>query len=249
MRPILLAVLSLALARCGGDEGAPWKQLEAKCATPRYGTDPFTNKGYPARKGSLDDEKKWLRAWTDDTYLWYSEVPAVDPAGYPTAHAYFDALKTSAVTASGKPKDQFHFTYDTAQWEQLSQASVEVGYGITLAVLSRKVPRQYIIAYVEPNAPADAKLVRGEQIMRVDGADLVNATDAASINKLNAGLFPGTVGESHTFDVLPYGQPTTQAVPLVSSSVTSAPVPPALVHTIATPTGAVGYMLFNDHTA
>src|SRR5438128_372260 len=193
MRRILLAVLSLALARCGGDEGAPWRQLAAKCATPRSGTDPFTNKAYPDQKGSLDDEKKWLRAWTDDTYLWYSEVPAVDPAGYPTALAYFDALKTSVVTASGKPKDQFHFTYDTAQWEQLSQASVEVGYGITLAALSRKVPRQYIIAYVEPNSPADTKLVRGEQIMKVDGADLVNATDAASIDKLNAGLFPGTV--------------------------------------------------------
>src|SRR5207253_3997937 len=47
------------------------------------------------------------------------------------------ALKTPAVTASGKPKDQFHFTYDTAQFEQLSGSGVEVGYGITLAALSR----------------------------------------------------------------------------------------------------------------
>src|SRR5207302_5234415 len=223
---------------CGGDEGPTWRQLAAKCAAPRSGTDPFTNKGYPDQKGSLDDEKKWLRAWTDDTYLWYSEVPAVDPAGYPTALAYFDALKTSVVTASGKPKDQFHFTYDTAQWEQLSQASVEVGYGITLAALSRKVPRQYIIAYVEPNSPADTKVARGAQIMKVDGADLVNATDAASINTLNAGLFPAMAGESHTFDVLDYGQTTTRQVTLVSASVTSAPGPPALVHTISTAPGA-----------
>src|SRR5437868_1181774 len=251
MRPILLAVLSLALAQCGGDEGPTWRQLAAKCAAPRSGTDPFTNKGYPDQKGTLDDEKKWLRAWTDDTYLWYSEVPSVDPASYPTALAYFDALKTSAGTASGKPKDQFHFTYDTAQWEQLSQASVEVGYGITLAVLSkpRTVPRQYMIAYVEPGSPADTRVARGAQIMRVDGADLVNATDAASINTLNAGLFPAMAGESHTFDVLDYGQTTTRQVTLVSASVTSAPVPPALVHTISTATGAVGYMLFNDHTA
>ena len=249
MRPILLAVLSLALARCGGDEGAPWKQLEAKCATPRYGTDPFTNKAYPDQKGSLDDEKKWLRAWIDDTYLWYSEVPAVDPAGYPTALAYFDALKTPAVTASGKPKDQFHFTYDTAQWEQLSQASVEVGYGITLAALSRTVPRQYVIAYVESGSPADTNVARGAQIMKVDGADLVHATDTASINKLNAGLFPVTAGESHTFDVLDYGQTATHQVTLISASVTSVPVPPALVQAITTTTGSVGYILFNDHTA
>jgi carboxyl-terminal processing protease len=251
MRPILLAVLSLALARCGGDEGAPWRQLAAKCAAPRSGTDPFTNKGYPDQKGSLDDEKKWLRAWTDDTYLWYSEVPAVDPAAYPTALAYFDVLKTPAVTASGKPKDQFHFTYDTVQWEQLSQASVEVGYGITLAVLSQPhtLPRNYTIVYVESGSPADTKVARGAQIMKVDGADLLNATDAASINTLNAGLFPATAGESHVFDVLDYGQTTTRQVTLVSASVTSTPVPPALVHAITTTTGSVGYMLFNDHTA
>src|SRR2546427_1661697 len=42
---------------------------------------------------------------------------------------------------------------------------------------------------------------------------------------------------------------TTRQVPLISASVTSAPVPPTLVHTITTTTGPVGYMLFNDHTA
>jgi carboxyl-terminal processing protease len=251
MRPILLACLSLVLIHCGGsgDAGASWRQLAAKCATPRSGTDPFTGRAYPDQKGTLDDEKKWLRAWTDDTYLWYREVPAVDPAGYPTALAYFDALKTPAVTASGKPKDQFHFTFDTAQWEQLSQASVEVGYGITLAALSRKPPRQYVIAYVELGSPADTKLVRGAQIMKVDGADLVNATDPASINTLNAGLFPATAGESHTFDVLDYGQTMTRQVTLVSANVTSASVPPALVLSISTATGPVGYMLFNDLNA
>jgi carboxyl-terminal processing protease len=253
MRPILLAVLSVVLVHCGGsgggNGGASWRQLAAKCATPRSGTDPFTGRAYPDQKGTLDDEKTWLRAWTDDTYLWYREVPALDPAAYATALAYFNALKTSAMTASGKPKDQFHFTFDTAQWEQLSQASVEVGYGITLAALSRKPPRQYVIAYVELGSPADTKVVRGAQIMKVDGADLVNATDPASINTLNAGLFPATVSESHVFDVMDYGQTSTHQVTLVSASVTSAPVPPTLVHTISTTTGPVGYIFFNDHTA
>src|SRR6266436_9315909 len=154
MRPILLAVLSLVLVHCGGDGGASWRQLAAKCATPRSGTDPFTNRAYPDQKGTLEDEKKWLRAWTDDTYLWYREVPALEPAAYSTAIAYFDALKTP-VTVSGKPKDRFHFTYDTAQWEQLSQSSVEVGYGITFAALSRSPPRQYIVAFVEAGSPGD----------------------------------------------------------------------------------------------
>src|SRR5438874_13313357 len=131
MRPILLAVLSLALARCGGDEGAPWRQLAAKCATPRSGTDPFTNKGYPDQQGTLDDEKKWLRAWTDDTYLWYSEVPAVDASRYSTATDYFFALRTQQKTASGSDKDRFHFWDTTAHWEQLATVGVDSGYGVT----------------------------------------------------------------------------------------------------------------------
>ena len=247
MRWIPFAVLSVALAQCGGDEPA-WRQLAAKCASPRSGVDPFTNTTYPDQKGTLDDEKKWLRAWTDDTYLWYREVPALDPAAYPTAIAYFDALKTP-VTVSGKPKDRFHFTYDTAQWEQLSQSSVEVGYGITLAALSRSPPRQYVVAFVEAGSPADTKLARGAEIKLVDGVDLVNATDQASIDALNAGLFPATAGESHTFDVLDYSQTTTRQVILISANVTSAPVPPAQVLTLSTATGPVGYILFNDHTA
>jgi carboxyl-terminal processing protease len=240
LRSIPLAALTLALARCGGGEPT-WTQLAAKCASPRSGTND--------QKGTVDDEKKWLRGWTDDLYLWYREVPAFDPAAYPTALDYFAVLKTAAVTASGKPKDQFHFTYDTAQWEQLSQSSVEVGYGITLAALSRSPPRQYVVAYVEAGSPADTKMARGAEIKLVDGVDLVNANDQSSRDALNAGLFPASAGESHTFDVLDYGQTTTRQVTLMSANVTSAPVPPAQVLTIQTATGPVGYVLFNDHTA
>ena len=65
-------------------------------------------------QGTLADEKAWLRQWTDQLYLWYREVPASDPATFPTALAYFDVLKTMALTPSGNPKDRFHFTIPTA---------------------------------------------------------------------------------------------------------------------------------------
>ncbi|HLZ98002.1 MAG TPA: S41 family peptidase, partial [Steroidobacteraceae bacterium] len=78
--------------------------------------------------------------------------------------------------------------------------------------------------------------------------DLVNATDQASVNTLNAGLTPQSVGESHVFSVLDVGAITPRTVTLISADVTVTPV--QNVHTITTPGGSlVGYMLFNDHLA
>lgn len=84
-------------------------------------------------------------------------------------------------------------------------------------------------------------------MLRVDGVDLVNANDQASINTLNAGLFPSVAGQVHTFTVRDLGSAGTRDITMTSSNVTSAPV--QYVTTFATGTGTVGYMLFNDHIA
>jgi hypothetical protein len=55
--------------------------FEAKCAAPRSGNDP-DGQPWPDVKGTATDEKMWLRSWTHDLYLWYREVPDVDPASY-----------------------------------------------------------------------------------------------------------------------------------------------------------------------
>ena len=223
----------------------------AMCVTPRTGVDPGTQKAYPDTQGTLLDELNWLRSWTNDLYLWFNEVPDQNPADFATDDAYFKVLKTSATTASSAPKDKFHFTYVTSTWESLSQSGVEAGYGANFVVISATPPREVVIGYTEPGSPAvatPANLARGAQILTIDGVDLVNANDQTSINTLNAGLSPATVGESHTFSVLDLGAATPRNVTLVSANVTATPV--QNVHTIAAPGGGlVGYMLFNDHLA
>ena len=106
---------------------SPESTFAAMCVSPRTGTDPGTEKAYPDRPGTALDEKNWLRSWTNDLYLWSSEVTDQDPAGFSTDLAYFNVLKTTATTASGNPKDKFHFTYPTATWEALSQSGVAPG--------------------------------------------------------------------------------------------------------------------------
>jgi carboxyl-terminal processing protease len=230
---------------------SPESTFAAQCVAPRTGTDPATSKPYPDRQGALLDELNWLRSWTNDLYLWYSEVQDQNPANFSTDAQYFDVLKTTATMASGNPKDKFHFTYPTATWEALSQTGVQAGYGVDFVILAATPPRNVLVGYTEPLAPsanAAANLARGAQVLTVDGVDLVNAADQASVNTLNAGLTPQTVGESHTFSVLDVGATTPRTVTLVSANVTVTPVQD--VHTITTAGGSlVGYMLFNDHLA
>src|SRR5438045_6174350 len=154
-RLLLLAALA-ALSACGGGGGsggggggggaasasgwtagafAPAASFAAQCAAPRSGIDPRTGRPFADVQGSTLSENNWLRSWTHDLYLWYDEVADRDPALW-TTPAYFDLLKTTATTASGNPKDKFHFTFDTAAWEALSQSGVSAGFGVEWAILA-----------------------------------------------------------------------------------------------------------------
>ena len=124
----------------------------AQCANPRSGTDPVTGRAFPDRPGSAELENNWLRSWTHELYLWYREVPDLNPASYATPD-YFDRLKTSATTPSGNPKDKFHFTYPTTEWEQLSQSGVAAGYGAQWVVIKPRPPRRVVVAYGKPWSP------------------------------------------------------------------------------------------------
>ena len=253
----------IALAACGsgantGTGASPTYQAGVyppsstfanQCASPRTGTDPTTGKAYLDVKGTALAENMFLRSWTNELYLWYREVPDVDPTSYATA-AYFNLLKTSATTPSGNPKDKFHFTYPTDQWVALSQSGVSAGYGAQWMVISSQPPRQVVVAYTEPGSPAatpPANLARGAQVLAVDGVDLVNASDTTSVNTLNAGLYPSAVGASHTFSVLDLGASAPRTITMVSANVTETPV--QNVQAVRTAAGRVGYILFNDHIA
>ncbi len=216
------------------------------CQTPRTGIDPFTNVAYPDKAGKLLDENNWLRSWSNDLYLWYDEIVDQDPSLFTSTADYFAVLKTTATTASGSPKDKFHFTYTTAQWESLSQSGVQAGYGPQWAIVDGSL---VYVSFIEPLAPAganDPSLARGAQVLAVDGVELATATQT-SVATINAGLFPATVGESHSFQVQDLNASNPRTITLVSASVTATPV--MATQALPTASGAVGYLLFNDQLA
>lgn len=219
----------------------------AQCASPRTGINPNTGRPYPDRQGSVTDENNFLRSWTHELYLWYREVPDQNPAGFTTLD-YFDQLVTPEKTASGRPKDRFHFTFDTAAFEALSQSGVSVGYGAQWFILAPSPPRRVVVAYVEPGSPAGAAgvaLVRGAEVVRADGVDVVNDGTGSGVNTLNTAFFPAAEGESHTFEIRDPGASVTRTVVLTAAAIETTPV--LDVATIPTELGPVGYILFNDH--
>jgi hypothetical protein len=263
--PALLLAGTVLLAACGGGSsgganiapsGASGIATAQSCAP----DNPYRADATSATTaGSLANEKAWLRAYVDAAYLWYNEVPSIDANAAPFSGPmsqldgrgvplpisnYFEALKTPAITPSGKRRDQFSFTYPTKAWNDLSQSGVSAGYGVEWKRISSSPPRNWRVAFVQLGTPAaTAGLQRGDTLKTVDGVDFANGSD---VNAINAALFP-QVGTTHSFVLARVGSADV-SVNMTAANVTLTPVPQT--KTFTNSNGAkVGYILFNDHIA
>ena len=255
-----VSVVIVAIAGCGGRSSGSTGSMNStwqkgtfevaenyanQCAVPRTGIDLSTQQPFPDKQATFLEENNFLRSWSNDTYLWYDEIEDQDPYLFPSTAQYFNTLKTMAKTASGKNKDNFHFTYKTTVWDGLINSGVDTGYGITWASAAEGIPRNVVVSYTEPGSPAaNSNLQRGARLLKVDGVDFLYSNN---VDALNAGLFPSAHGESHSFEVQDYGSDTPHTIVLVSGPITKVPV--QNVNTIDTASGKVGYFLFNDHLA
>ena len=226
----------------------------ARCEAPRSGTDPDGQR-YPDTAGSTLLEKFWLRSWSNETYLWNTEIEDVNPNSIASRTAYFDVLKSNELseTGSGKEKDDFHFSESTEDFFARRNSDAESGYGVRFASVGPRdadgrsiTPRDFRILYTEPNSPAsdvvagNVNFPRGARILEVDGADLVNGNDTTTLNN---GLFPALAGETHTFKIREAITNEERTVTLTSKDI--APEPVNRTEIIDTDSGKVGYILFN----
>jgi hypothetical protein len=202
--------------------------------------------------GSLGDEKAWLRDYFDRQYLWFNEVPNVNPGlasfsnegnVYGSLDAYFDALRTPAITPSGLPRDRFSFTYPTRAWDDLINGGTVLGYGIEWYIISpQNLPRTIRVAFVHTGSQAEAQgIQRGDTLL---SADLVPADDVSQtgVGVLNGALFPANAAPHH-FEFVRQGIALSRT--LHASGVVLDAVAAPKVLTVGTQ--KVGYLLFNDH--
>jgi C-terminal processing protease CtpA/Prc len=214
----------------------------AKCEIPRTGIDPFSGSAYPDTSGSALDEKLWLRSWTNNTYLWYDEVDDNDPENFSVGD-YFDQLKTNALTPSNTPKDNFHFSQPTDEYNTLTQTGVSSGYGVSWEFESALPPRSLIVRYTEPGSPAATLgIPRGARLTGVNDVDFVNDNTQAGVDAINAALFPDENGVEtrFTFELL---DNTELSLSMTSSSIEVSPV--QNVRVLETESGRTGYFQFN----
>ena len=257
-----LICCALLLSACGGGSGntvltpagwtpgqfLPESDFAAECAMPRKGTDPATGVAYPDVQGSTLDENNWLRSWTNDLYLWFDQVMDQNPALFSTTSDYFQVLKTTATTPSGAPVDKFHYTYPTATWERCRDPECRrvrgaVGCDCRIAAAA---DRGGLYRAGFAGGRGLGHLARGAEVLMVDGVDAVNDDSQTGVNTLNAGLFPANSGETHTFQIRDLNG-TVRNITMVSADVAARSV--ESFSTLATASGPVGYVLFNDQLA
>ena len=103
-----------------------------------------------------------------------------------------------------------------------------------------------MVAYTEPNSPATSdpvNLIRGAEILEIDGVDVENSND---IETLNNGLFP-QLGETHSFLIRNNAESPPRSITMTAEEITSTPV--QNLSFLQTESGLVGYFTFNNHIA
>ena len=208
--------------------------------------------------GTRLNERQWLASYLDEAYLWYKEIPLVDPqtpvfdtGTYGQSMAsYFYSLLTPQKQADGQDKDRFSFIYPTALWKELTQTGVKLGHGVTWIAGSREPPRNIRVAMVQPGSNAEqVGLTRGDQLLKVTvGHQVVDVDDTteAGLALLNSALAPKTQGALATLQIRGLDA-TVRDVTVTAGPTTSQPVLAATV--LNTGTSRVGYLALTEFMA
>ncbi|WP_331353073.1 S41 family peptidase [Cellvibrio sp. UBA7671] len=254
---VFLSATALMLTACGGggDGGGSligggdsnvWKagvyrssdNFGNYCAAPRSGASKITGIPFPDKKGSALQEKNFLRSWSYETYLWFEDLPDVNPSNSDTPQAYFNRLVSDKKTASGSYKDNFHW-YESTEEEEAWSAGISYSYGLHIKI-KWDAPFSIQVAYVDQYSPAAAKNIkRGAKIIAVDGQSVANASDT----KLREWFYPSRINDVHEFEIQDLGTTNTRKVTLESVSLPTAAV--SLAKAITHNGSKAAYMQFN----
>lgn len=99
-----LGAAALLLSACGGGGGGE---------APRF--PPSSQLAGDVAGCTIETQKRFVRSYMDEVYLWYSEIPEVNPDAYGTVRDYFHALLVRTPDANGQPRDRFSDALPTAQ--------------------------------------------------------------------------------------------------------------------------------------
>jgi len=153
----------LLLAACGGGSSSD----------PDPGVQP------PPDECSIAGQNLAIYETMQEFYLWYEELPELDPTTFETQEALIDALRF-------EPLDRFSFINPAETEEAFFGFGEFVGIGFR----SRATEQVQVVSDVFENSPAEAGgLERGSVILAVDGVPIAEVLE-------QPGGFSGALGEA-----------------------------------------------------
>ena len=198
---------SLLLASCGGGGGGGDE------AAPSSGLAPSaTLAGVCTPEG----EKKFIRSYLDEVYLWYDEIPAVDPAQHSTVRSYFEALLVRTPDATGQPRDRFSAVLTTSGADALQSAALPITGSPTDSVPLAKLVTSpagrkvgYLLFNDHDTGAQDALIAAFEGLRDAAVQDLVldlryNSGGFLYVARTAASMITGPQSEGRVFEQLRY---------------------------------------------
>jgi carboxyl-terminal processing protease len=132
---------------------------------------------------SVLDENTYVRNVLREWYLWYTELPDLDPALYDSPQAYLDAVRF-------RPIDEtFSYVTSAAASNSFYSDSQFIGIGFSMKQVGDSKLR---VAQVFPDSPAsEAGLARGDYLTAIGG---IAVEELLANGGLDAALGPSEVG-------------------------------------------------------
>jgi carboxyl-terminal processing protease len=214
--PITLSVL-VALSGCGG--GSSSTPTESTAAT---ATDQCSTLG----------QVEFVRTTLQDIYLWYTQLPDPDPAGFNSPEAYLDAVRYSPIDTS------YSYIASKAASDAFFSDSQFIGIGVSYRQTGASELR--VVQTFDGSPAADAGMARGDYIEAINGR---TTADLLSTGGMSTIFGPDEVGVPVTMAWRTPGGPQQQAT-LVKRLVTIPTVSTVAVYKVG---GLrVGYIFFRN---
>jgi C-terminal processing protease CtpA/Prc len=134
------------------------------------------------------DQNVFVRDTLREFYLWYQELPDLDPALYPSPEAYLDAVRY-------RPLDEtFSYVASAAATTSFYSASQYIGLGFSYQWIREDRAR---ISQVFPDSPAsEVGMARGDYLVAIGGRPIEELNDPAAFNEA---IGPTEIGVSVEF--------------------------------------------------
>jgi C-terminal processing protease CtpA/Prc len=137
----------------------------------------------PQGQCTVLDQNIFVRDTLQDIYLWYQELPDLNPALYPSPEAYLDAVRF-------RPQDEtFSYITSAAASSSFYSASQYIGLGFSIHWIREDRAR---LAQVFPESPAsEAGMARGDYLVAIGGTPIEELVAAGGFD---AALGPSEIG-------------------------------------------------------